>query len=59
MIVVAEFNQPPINTLSEHTVSDGYNDLKYNLSFSDISHDTVISTSGRLRKVYIVYTTPK
>ena len=51
-----DFNQPPINTLSEHTVSDGYNDLKYNLSFSDISHETVISTSKEVKKgLYSLY----
>ena len=52
----AEFNQPPISTLSENTISDGYNDLKFNLSFSDISHETVISSSREVKKgLYSLY----
>lgn len=50
------FNEPATSTLSEHTISDGYNDLKYNLSFSDISHDTVISTEKEVKKgLYSLY----
>jgi|TARA_A100001515_G_scaffold143440_2_gene144558 hypothetical protein len=53
---VEAFNHPPINTLSEHTISDGYNNLNFNLSFSDISHDTVISTSREVKKgLYSLY----
>ena len=51
-----DYNQPPINTLSEDTISDGYNNLNFNLSFSDISHDTVISTSREVKKgLYSLY----
>ncbi|MAB51179.1 MAG: hypothetical protein CMG80_05460 [Marinobacter sp.] len=52
----APYNEPAISTLSEHTVSDGYNDLKYNLSFSDISHNTVISSDREVKKgLYSLY----
>ena len=47
---------PAINTLSQATISNGYEDVDYNLSFSDINHDTVISSSQqKLRGLFYNY----
>ena len=47
---------PAINTLSQATISNGYENVDYNLSFSDINHDTVISSSQqKLRGLFYNY----
>ena len=49
-------NTPQLNTLSQATISDGHQTVDYNLSFSDVLHDTVISTSQqRLRGLFFNY----
>ncbi len=49
-------DNPAISTLSQPTISDGHQTVDYNLSFSDVIHDTVISSSSqKLRGLFYNY----
>lgn len=49
-------NTPPHDRLRQVTINNGYEEVDFNLSFSDVSHETVISTSAQeLKGLYQVY----
>jgi len=50
------YHSPATNYLSQVVISNGYENVDYNLSFSDINHDTVISSSQqKLRGLFYNY----
>lgn len=47
---------PPTANLSQRQISNGYENVDFNLSFSDVTHNTVISTSANtLKGLYGLY----
>lgn len=50
------YHAPATSYLSQVVISNGYENVDYNLSFSDINHDTVISSSQqKLRGLFYNY----
>ena len=51
-----DLTTPAISALSQATISDGHQLVDYNLSFSDVVHETVISSSDqKLRGLFFNY----
>ncbi len=50
-----DFHSPPYSELYEPTISDGHQNIDYNLSFSDISHSTVVTSLNVQNKTGLFY----
>ena len=50
-----DFHSPPFSELYEPTISDGHQAIDYNLSFSDISHSTVLTSLITQNKTGLFY----
>ena len=52
----ALIHDPPTANLSQHQISNGYELVDFNLSFSNVTHETILSTSAQvLRGLYELY----